>query len=237
MKRPITIIVIIGLGWVLVNLPAGLIRQFVNSEDVTLVAPKGSIWRGSAQLVTTLGLQGQVKWQTTLLPMGIDFRFIDQDSDLRLRIDPGFAEHRLSVSGQLDANSLAPLLSRYDLFVPGTFTVDDIELRGQTSSMVASTSGKLQWSGGLVRYILANRRYQAELPPLQAIIQNDAQQILQANVSVKGSIAPDLMVLRLQPDNSIYIGVRLAMLRLANFPWSGDEPEDELIFEVERSLL
>ena len=59
---------------------------------------------------------------------------------------------------------------------------------------------------------------------------------LEANVTLSSADAAPLLILRLNPSGSVYLGVTRGMLRLANYPWTGNEAETELIFEVERGL-
>ena len=60
--------------------------------------------------------------------------------------------------------------------------------------------------------------------------------MLEANIKFTAEETMPLLVLRLKPNGNIYLGVTRGMLRLANYPWSGEEAEGELIFEVERAL-
>ena len=66
-------------------------------------------------------------------------------------------------------------------------------------------------------------------------LDTNAQGELETRVTADGQKDGQLMVLRWK-NGSVYFGVSRGMLRLANYPWSGSESEETLIFEVERRL-
>jgi hypothetical protein len=87
-----------------------------------------------------------------------------------------------------------------------------------------------------VRYILANRQYQAAMPPLRATLVNNDQGHLEAKIYSREANSAPLLILRAAQNGNVYFAVSRGMLGLANYPWSGNEAADELIFEVQRSL-
>ena len=74
------------------------------------------------------------------------------------------------------------------------------------------------------------------MPPLVASIAGRDDGVLEANIKFAAEETTSLLVLRLKPSGNIYLGVTRGMLRLANYPWSGNEVDSDLIFEVERKL-
>lgn len=240
MKLRILLIANLGVLWLMANLPANLLRQFIDSDQLTLVAPQGSLWHGSGRLVSNLGLQAQVQWQTMFWPLGLNLHLTDKDSDIHGRLKPALSNHlggyRLTLEGQLGATTLAPLLQRYNLFVPGTFRLNNTEMLMQQNQLRLSQPSSLQWSGGAVRYILANRQYQAAMPPLRATLVNTDQGHLEAKIYGREANSAPLLILRAAQNGNVYFAVSRGMLGLANYPWSGNEAADELIFEVQRSL-
>ncbi len=222
--------------WIVINLPASLMRHVIDPSVATLVAPTGTIWQGSSRIVSPLGLQAEVQWETTFLRPGADFVLSHENSLIKGRFEPGINNHRVTVVGQLDTATLAPLLAQYDLFVPGIFDLKATELTLSPEGLSMTSPSELQWSGGQTRYILGNRRYEALMPPLVASIAGRDDGVLEANIKFTAGETMPLLVLRLKPNGNIYLGVTRGMLRLANYPWSGEEAEGELIFEVERAL-
>ena len=236
MKTRIAIIAALGFLWVLVNLPANLVRNVVDSDQLSLVAPNGTLWQGSARLVTALGIESQIQWRTTLWRPGLDLTFTDNNSTLTGRIEFGVTAHRLDLAGELDASTLAPLLRRYDIFLPGTFTLNEMTFLWQPPAARMEKPSSLIWSGGDLRYILPNRQYRAVMPPLLAKVDTNPQGELETRIVANDESDVLLMILRWKNNGNMYFGVTRSMLRLANYPWSGSERESTLIFEVERRL-
>ena len=181
--------------WVLANLPASLLRNIINSDQVSLIAPQGTLWNGSARLVTALDIDAQVRWQVTLWQPGIDLNISDENSQLSGRIEFGAMVQRLTLDGELNASTLAPLLRRYDLFLPGVYA----ERHDFSVALWCCSNGKallIAWSGGDLRYILANRQYEAFMRPLRATLDTNAQGELETRVTADGQKDGQLMVLR-----------------------------------------
>ena len=236
MKVRIGIIASLGLLWLLANLPASLLRNIINSDHVSLIAPQGTVWHGSARLVTALDIDARIRWQVTLWRPGLDLSISDENSQLGGRIEFGTAVQSLTLTGELNARSLAPLLRRYDLFLPGVFTLNDMTFLWRSGVVQMEKPSFIAWSGGDLRYILANRQYEAFMPPLQATLDTNAQGELETRVSANEQDNGLLMVLSWKKNGNVYFGVSRGMLRLVNYPWSGSESEETLIFEVERRL-
>ena len=222
--------------WIVINLPASLVRHLVDPSAATLVAPTGTIWQGSSQLVSPLGMRAEIQWEATFLRPGADFVLSHENSLIKGRFEPSIRNHGITVAGQLDTATLAPLLARYDLFVPGIFDIKATDLTLSPEGLSMTSPSELQWSGGRTRYILAGRRYEALMPPLVASIAGRDDGVLEANIKFAAEETTSLLVLRLKPSGNIYLGVTRGMLRLANYPWSGNEVDSDLIFEVERKL-
>ncbi len=236
MKIRIAIIAGLGALWVLVNLPASQARNAIDSDQFALIAPTGTVWQGSAKLVTALGIESQIQWQTTLWRPGLDLQITDKNSAITGRIEFGIAAQKLQLTGTIDASTLAPLLRRYDLFLPGMFTLNEMTFIWEPPAARMAAPSSLIWSGGDLRYILAKQQYQAVMPPLVAKLASNPQGELEARIVADDQNDALLMILRLKNNGNLYFGVTRGMLRLANYPWSGDESESTLLFEVERRL-
>lgn len=231
-------VLLLGIAalWVVVHLPASLLRYVIAPSFGTLITPVGTLWRGSSQFVTPLGIQANLQWDTTLWHPGVNFALIDAKTSIQGRLEPSLSNIVASFSGQLDSQTLAPLLAQYDLFVPGIFDLQPTNLHFDADRLTMLSPGQLKWSGGQVGYILANRRYDALMPPLFASITAREDGTLEANVTLSSADAAPLLILRLNPSGSVYLGVTRGLLRLANYFWAGNEADTELIFEVERGL-
>ena len=73
-----------------------------------------------------------------------------------------------------------------------------------------TASSELHWSGGRTSYILANRRYEALMPPLIAIIGARDNDVLEAKIKISAEETAPLLVLRLRPNGYVYLGVTRA---------------------------
>ena len=85
-------------------------RHVVDPSAATIVAPTGTIWQGSSQSVSPLGMRAEIQWNTTFLHPGADFVLSHENSFIEGRFEPGIDHHRVTVVGQLDTATLAPLL-------------------------------------------------------------------------------------------------------------------------------
>ena len=69
-----------AIVWIVINLPASLMRHVIDPSVATLVAPTGTIWQGSSRIVSPLGLQAEVQWDSTFLRPGADFVLSNENS-------------------------------------------------------------------------------------------------------------------------------------------------------------
>ena len=137
--------------------------------------------------MTPLGIEAKLQWDTTLRHPGVSFALIDAKTSIQGRLEPSLSNIRASFSGQLDSQTLAPLLAQYDLFVPGIFDLRPTNLHFGADRLTMLSPSQLQWSGGQVRYILANRRYDALMPPLFASITARDDGAREANVTLSAT--------------------------------------------------
>ena len=252
MKRGIGILLGLALIWVIANLPAGLIRLLFNEQQITVIAPQGTVWNGEATLVSSLGLQGRCRWHVSFLRSGtlqptVVLQITDNTTNLQAPAQIDFSGIKVVPRGTVDSTTLQPLLQRYDLFLTGRFDLEESTWLLHAEGFQLVGPATVNWSGGPVRYILANTLYTATMPPLYAQISTVEPGQLEVAVypagtqpppaaTVATSSTPRLLSLRISQAGSIYVAVSRGLLRLANFPWQGDEADTDLIFEIERSL-
>ena len=70
-------ILLLGLAavlWVVVNLPASMLRFVIAPSFGTLITPVGTLWRGSSQLVTPLGIEAEAAVGYHPMASGCEFR-------------------------------------------------------------------------------------------------------------------------------------------------------------------
>lgn len=255
MKRVVVLLCLVSLAWLIGSLPASLVRHLAPNPGISFVAPQGTLWNGSATVVSHLGISGDLHWQTHLSELGFEYRFVDGDTALQAQVRLHWSAPEIRVQGTLAADTLAPLLKQYDLFLSGRFDLQETDLTWQEESVLLHQPAKVIWSGGPVRYVLANTLYSADMPSMQATISATANGGWQAAIDPLPNIAAGLglgldpnqrpdqpsapgpsLLLRITAEGALYIGVSRGLLRIANFPWPGNEADDELIFEIERYL-
>ena len=234
MKVRIGILVNLSFFWVLANLPASLLRNVINSDHVSLIAPQGTVWHGSARFVTALDIDARIRWQVTLWRPGLDLSISDENSQLGGRIEFGTAVQASLVTGELStlarsvAAALRPLLARgvhaerHDFSVAlwccsnGKALPNRVERRRPAHSGQPAIRGIYAAATSHLGYQRSRRT------------RDTGYSRWTEGWAADGST--------LEKNGSVYFGVSRGMLRLANYPWSGSESEETLIFEVERRL-
>lgn len=263
MKRVVVLICLVSLAWLIGNLPASLVRHLAPNPGISFVAPQGTLWNGSATVISHLGISGDLHWQTHLSKPEFEYRFVDGDTALQAQVSLHWSAPETQVQGTLAVDTLAPLLKQYDLFLSGRFDLQETDLNWPGESLLLDRPAKVIWSGGPVRYVLANTLYSADMPPMLATVSATANGGWQAAIDPLPNIAEELglgldpnqrpdqrpnqssdrpsapgpsLLLRITAKGALYIGVSRGLLRIANFPWPGNEADDELVFEMERFL-
>ena len=67
---------LVAIAWIAINLPASLVRHVVDPSAATFVAPSGTVWQGASQIISPIGLRGEVQWEITLLRPGVNLSLI-----------------------------------------------------------------------------------------------------------------------------------------------------------------
>jgi general secretion pathway protein N len=212
-------------------------RQYT---PVGITARRGTLWNGEAQIVHSY-FKGTVSWQ--LQPWKVLFG--ERLIALQARTAEGYAEGQggfvngqFSINGQLsvDLRILKPLLSKHRIDLGGKLVVKDLQIvvESQTSFPVATT-GKAHWEGGRVSYPLGLRRQSVTMPPLQAVIAQQGEDVLL--VVNEDQTSNMVMQLLLTRQGSVQVQIRKRLLDLAGAPWSGDASPDDVVFKIQQKLI
>jgi len=219
--------------------------------NARLLAPKGTLWKGSGQLLVQSIPIGILDWQLQLLPLlglalDIDWQLAGEEFTASGSFaSDGQIHHLTGVEGTFNERLLQQYLATYDIAPSGTLTatqlnITDLELNAaQTWPQRVAATGLLVWSGGDVRYILAGRSHDIELPPLRANITTDNSAPDPGWPTMKVTRTDDaapLLTGRLTPRGSAAIGITRGFTRLAGQPWPGSEPDHAVVLEVEEQL-
>lgn len=232
---------IIGLFVLLLFTPAGVINMALerSSADARLLAPSGRVHRGSGELLIENQNWGEVSWQ--LRAGGLLRGRLEVDLSLRGTGYQAVGQARLSpdrqsltgIEGQLSEPALRALLDPYDISPSGDFTFTEGHLTAQRNALSA-VHGDGHWSGGFVRYFLADQGWTVAFPPLDARLRLlDGQPLL----VVLDPAGDELLDVRLDLDGWAHLRIRYRFVAMAGFPWpEGPEP-DTILFELSERVL
>jgi Type II secretion system (T2SS), protein N len=165
--------------------PAALVPSLLPDDAaVTLKDARGLLWTGSGTLhfsntAATGTLKGRplgaIEWRvapSALLSgeLGLHLRWLAQGQDLTGEIRVGRAHYRLSVDGELDASHLSTLLESYHIRLGGTLRLHTVVLEAPLHEPLVRSGleGRVDWTGGDVRYRLSGRDHDARVAPLAA---------------------------------------------------------------------
>ena len=236
---------LIGLATFVVCLialaPASLLRvALAQAQPLTLLAPTGTLWRGSGQLAFSQLPLGRVQWSfaPTLLLQGRVGYAIDLTADQlslsgRASVSPSTTYAHLT--GTFDSAVLRELLQRYDILISGTFDLQQVEIEHAHGSRLPRLRGELNWSGGPVNYRLSGRDFSATLPPLVGFIDSSSGQP-EMSVYQRASETP-LLLARADQDGIVTVGITKQFTKLLGQPWPGSEPDHAVVLEVGEKLF
>ncbi len=236
---------VIGIGTflacLLVLAPASLLRlAFVDAEPLALIAPSGTLWRGSGTLAFGSASLGRINWSFApgLLLQGRAGYAIELSGgplalDGQVSVSPGatYAEFE----GDLDTATLQPLLSRYDIDVGGTMALHQVEVRHQHGSRLPAVRGELSWPGGPIHYRLSGRDFSVTLPALVGFVDSSTGQ---PEMSVyQPTDETPLLLARAGQDGIVTVGITKQFTKLLGEPWPGSEPDHAVVLEVGEKLF
>ncbi len=237
MRKALILGTFVFLGVLVINAPAGLLRNAVERSGMAaLLAPTGTLWHGSGELRVARRPVGVLTWEVdavTILQGALRYH---------LRLDaPGHAvtgfltaspgEINMDLSGNVDASSVNPWLAPYNISLSGTFTLADVQLQ-VLEGRPAATDGVVTWSGGPVSYELAGDHSNGVLPSLTAYLGPEVSAV----VFPTGEQTP-LLELALQDNGFARVGVTKLLTRMVGSPWPGADPDHAVVLEVEEQVF
>ncbi len=260
MKRYVLLGLVVFVVVAITFIPAGVVdRALDQTPYVDMVEARGTVWRGSGQLLALDGTRiGTATWDfepASLLGLLPRYRWrLDQ---AQAQLD-GTAASRGSVlhltgAGDIGAGLLNDWLRIYDITLSGDFTVQVESLEwALAEQLLVAASGELTWSGGTVTYVMGGQIRQATLPPMIAVLQtqtadgstatNEAQTgapgpaTVQVTAFAVGNETP-LMIASQSDGGFVKIGITKGFTKLLQNPWPGSDPDHTIVLEVEERLL
>ncbi len=241
MRKALIFGVLLFFALVIFRAPAGLLRLLLSaSAPVAILEPRGTLWQGQGELVIDAVPAGRLSWGLrgfTLLQgrLSYDFQLLSSDLDLEGTVSAGFDSYQLATRGTVDASFVNRWLSPYDITLGGQFQLEDVALTlkgGTDRAQLEHVQGKLQWSGGLVRYILSNKVSNTSLPPLTALLGPGP-----AAVAFAQDDQTPLLHAQLQANGYARIGVTKQLTKLLGNPWPGGDADHAVVLEVEEQVF
>jgi hypothetical protein len=219
--------------------PAALMRELVERvPDAHLASPRGTIWRGSGQLILAAGEPHELSW--TIDPIALlgleavgDYRLDGPAVALTGQVAWGARTAHLSVAGTARPAAIAPILAAHELNLEGEVDIAGLEI-ALAGRRIESIDGVARWSGGTVGHALGGTPGEAWFGPVTATIGTGE---LGPKAIVKHD-ADDLVLLEveLRHDGFVRVGVTKGLTKMLNRPWPGSGPDAAVVFQVEEKI-
>ncbi len=221
--------------------PASLVRLLLHDAGpLTLTSPAGTLWRGSGDLGLAGTQLGRLSWSfapSTLLraQLGFDLDLNGARAVLHGRAAAALRAVHANLAGTLDTALLAGVLQRYDLHIPGSLTIEQLDITAPFAAKVPNVRGDLTWSGGDVAYRLSGHDHRVALPKLVGFIDSSAGQPEMTVYQVDDKTP--LLLARIAQDGMATIGITKQFTILLGEPWPGGEPDHAVVLEVGEKLF
>ncbi len=221
--------------------PASLIRYALPAASpITLAGPTGSVWRGSGDLAVAGARLGRIDWSyapSALLSgsVGFDLRVHGDHIDVSGRATAAARSAHANLSGNVDTALLADTLSRYDLDIPGSITIEDLNLTEMYGAPLPQVRGQLKWTGGEVAYRLSGRDHRVKLPSLVGFIDSASGQPEISVYQVNDKMP--LMLAKVSANGLATVGITKQFTKMLGEPWPGGEPDHAVVLEVGEKLF
>ena len=256
MKRFATIsvlVLLLGAPIAIATLPASLLKHAVaRLPGVDAIRYNGSVWNGQTTLIIRGGPTGELHWHLSKLrdpaspaPFNLQptFNWSFSNAEIKVKgsVGLGSASAVLQTEGAIDSAAIATLLSQFDIFISGNFTLPPCAVRVpyNTQSLTQIKLAhpiELVWSGGQVSYILSNRFNQVALPSLQGRLSLDTNGDARTTITPQ-SEQTEYLDLTLRNNGWVHIRLRRRFFDLVDQPWPGNQAADEVVMEIERQVL
>ena len=142
----------------------------------------------------------------------------------------------IEAEGFVADTAVNPRLKNYDIEISGDFDIEPTNVQVDSNGNLNDLDGKLNWQGGLVRYILSGLLNEVVLPPLTATFRTSSAGIPEAYITEQGSDAT-LIQAALDENGFVKVGMTKRFTTLLRNPWPGNDPPEKIILEVEEKLF
>ena len=251
MTRYIVIGLLLFLAFGVAFLPASLAtRALERVPGADLLQPAGTVWSGSGQLLIDGAPLGRVDWR--FRPLRLLTATAAYAIELEIppvKGEPGSVagtiayalggELSAQLEGDIDCATLAPLLRRYEVAIDGRLTSEQLHASLDTSAPweTLSVDGRIDWSGGLTSYYLANTLARQRLQAMYANIETSRTVPREVQANVYGEESYPLLRLSLGASGFAKIGISKRLSQIVGSPWPGGDPDHAIVLEVEQPLF
>lgn len=245
------LLALLVIGIALWQAPARLATNALaqGAGDIKLLAPRGTLWNGSGQLLINGESVGDVAWQVVpakllTLEAAVSWQVRNADYALQGLASLGQQEtvNLRETSGVIRESFLRKTLQRYDIFPAGDLTIKTLDITNLQLNEAGNwpknvhAEGLVQWTGGAVSYRLAGTDFDVNLPAMDAAVSTPKGGWPMLEVTEQETSAL-LMTGRLTPTGSAAIGITRGLTRLTGQLWPGSEPDHAVVLEVEEQLI
>lgn len=221
--------------------PASLLRGALDDvPGVALTGLSGTLWQGSARVVAGGVDIGALTFRVRpadLVRARLGYDITITGTGLRIAGTAAAAPAAFDTvfDGAIEAELMRRYLERFDLTVPGTLTLRQVNLTGPWGAPLPSATGEVHWTGGDVAYTLGGRSHRTALPELSGYLDSTT------GVPVLTVYAPDqptpLIFLKIGPDGMATVGITKQFTKLVGQPWMSSEPDHAVVLEVAEKLF
>lgn len=215
-------------------------RTHLQSIGLQVKAVEGTIWQGRAQVLFRF-VEGVAEWNLSVSEL-TQLRL-----PLALKLDTNAgnmeSEVALSLAGvsvdipkmDIEIASLNKFLELHRLRASGELLVRNLKLRIE-DKMVQTASGKINWTGGDVRYPAGREMHERNIPPVYGTLSSAS--VGNLSLGLRDQEASfDFLSASIDESGVAFVEVRRRLLDIADEPWSASSEETDVVFKVKKPLL
>ncbi|MEN3979265.1 type II secretion system protein N [Acinetobacter sp. CWB-B33] len=229
--------VIIFFIFVMLQVPAAwLISKFYKNNQ-TLQNVSGNIWRGQADW-SKGQLKGSISWKSRpldllLMRLGADVEIHSGNTQLQGAVGYGLGQSLIikSLNGQIAPETLKSIADWQ--WPNNAVQLKDLSLKYTKQQGFSQADGQLQWAGGELLYIFAQRQDRMNVPSLIGKLADD-----QGKLQIDVRDPREQKMMNLQLDAELMLDVQLTQRLLMNIPsYEGKAGLDTYVISTRQPML
>ena len=205
---------------------------------ISVTNVEGAFWQGSADLAIDNLPLGNISWAMQLSGSGAGpatrLNLTGPEHDLDALVSGSTRQLHIShLNGQINAAAIEPFSANAGLYPDGTLLIEEINIELE-NNWPTELSGRLDWSGGSVRYKNQAALATYTLPPLTGnIAMLDAA--LELDILTSDN-ALSVIETRLKPTGWGLVKVKRRFFDLAGKKWLAMDSANDIALEIEQKL-